>query len=371
MVMSKLFLSVLIGFVVSLLISPLVIKAMRKLKANQTIYEYVDMHTSKKGTATCGGLIFLIGTLLAYFCVQSGSNQMALVSLVCFFGFAIIGFLDDFLKIKLKRNLGLKPYQKIVGQVAISIIIAIFAYTNVNIGSSIYLPFSQKTIELGFWYIPFCIFIFLATTNAVNLTDGLDGLAGGVSLSFFAGFVAIMLILLNVMPIYDGMLVEEYENVIVLCGAIIGSLFAYLLVNSHPASIFMGDTGSLALGGLISIVCIVTKQVLLIPILGIMFVVSVVSVILQVLHFKRTKKRIFLMAPFHHHLEKKGLHETKIVVIYITITLMISVVGILATILINYWNLQKNIAKSTKICLKNNNFIQCYIYLGDCIEFKK
>ena len=334
--MGKIFLSILIGFVFSVLISPLVVKFMRKLKANQTIYEYVDMHSKKAGTPTMGGVIFLLGTIFAYFCVQSGANQLALVSLVCFFAFALIGFLDDFLKIKLKRNLGLKAYQKIIGQVAISIIISVFAYLNSNIGSEIFLPFSSKMIDLGWFYIPFCIFIFLATTNAVNLTDGLDGLAGGVSTAFFVGFVGIEFVLLRTLPIFDGSLIAEYNNVLILGGAVIGSLLAYVLANCHPASIFMGDTGSLALGGLISAICIVTKQVLLIPILGVMFVVSVVSVIIQVLHFKRTHKRVFLMAPFHHHLEKKGMYETKIVVIYIIITLIISIAGIFTTIMLNY-----------------------------------
>ena len=334
--MNKIFLSVLIGFIVSILISPLVIKFMRKLKANQTIYEYVDMHAKKVGTPTMGGVIFLLGTILAYFCVQGGENQLALVSLVCFFAFALIGFLDDFLKIKLKRNLGLKPYQKIIGQVAISVIIAVFAYLNSNIGSQIYLPFSSKLIDLGWFYIPFCIFIFLSTTNAVNLTDGLDGLAGGVSFAFFVGFVGIEFVLLKALPIFDGSLINEYNNVLILGGAVLGSLLAYLLCNCHPASIFMGDTGSLALGGLIAAICIVTKQVLLIPILGVMFVISVVSVIIQVLHYKRTKKRVFLMAPFHHHLEKKGMYETKIVVIYIIVTLVISIAGIFTTIILNY-----------------------------------
>ena len=331
--MDKIFLSILIGFVISTLISPLTIKFMRKLKANQTIYEFVDMHSKKAGTPTMGGVIFLLGTIFTYFCLQNGANQLALVSLVCFFAFALIGFLDDFLKIKLKRNLGLKAYQKIIGQVAISIIISVFAYLNSNIGSAIYLPFSSQIIDLGWFYIPFCIFVFLATTNAVNLTDGLDGLAGGVSAAFFAGFVGVEFVLLKTLPIFDGSLIAEYNNVLILGGAVIGSLLAYLICNSHPATIFMGDTGSLALGGLISAMCIVTKQVLLIPILGIMFVVSVTSVIIQVLHFKRTKKRIFLMAPFHHHLEKKGMYETKIVTIYVIVTSIISILSIFLTLL--------------------------------------
>ena len=260
---------------------------------------------------------------------------MGLVCLVCFLSFGVIGFLDDFLKIYNKRNLGLKAYQKIIGQVAISIIIAVFAYKNAMIGSTIYLPFSTATIDLGWLYIPVCVFVFLAITNGVNLTDGLDGLAGGVSVSYLFCFVAIAYFILNLMTNFDAVLLNEQLNFLIIGGAAIGSLFAYLLFNSNPASIFMGDTGSLALGGLIASLAICTKQILLIPILGIMFVVSCVSVILQVISYKLTKKRVFLMAPYHHHLEKKGLNENKIVVIYIVITLIICVSSLLITILIN------------------------------------
>lgn len=334
MIMDKIFLCILLGFLFSLLLSPLVIKFMKKLKANQEIYEYVDMHQKKVGTPTMGGLIFLIGTLVAFFCVSNGFNKLSLVCLTCFFAFGIIGFLDDFLKIHKRQNLGLKPYQKIIGQVAISVIIAIFAYKNIYIGSEILLPFSSKVIDLGWLYIPFCIFVFLATTNAVNLTDGLDGLAGGVSISFFVGFLSVFYVLLTKNPIFDATLAGEYNSILLLCGAVIGSLLAYLLSNSHPATIFMGDTGSLALGGLISAVCICTKQVLLIPILGALFVWSAVSVIIQVVYYKVTKKRVFLMAPFHHHLEKKGMHEAKIVAIYIIVTLVISVFSTFLTFMI-------------------------------------
>ena len=333
--MDKIFLCILIGFVVSVLISPLVIRFMQKLKANQTIYEYVDMHQKKVGTPTMGGLIFLFGTILSFFCVANFSNKLSFVCIACFVAFAVIGFLDDYLKIHLRRNLGLKPYQKIIGQVAISVIVAVFAYKNVFIGSEIILPFTTKTIELGWLYIPFCILVFLATTNAVNLTDGLDGLAGGVSISYFVGFLGVLFVTLSKVSITSVELIEEYNNILLLTGAVIGSLLAYLLANCYPARIFMGDTGSLALGGLISAISICTKQVLLIPILGFMFVWSAVSVIIQVVYFKATKKRVFLMAPYHHHLEKKGIHEAKIVSIYIISTMVISVLSIFLTLIIN------------------------------------
>ena len=333
--MDKIFLCCLIGFVISLAISPLVIRLAKKLKASQTIYEYVDMHKQKSGTPTMGGIIFLLGSTLAFLCVRQSHSNLAVVCLVCFLAFAVIGFLDDFLKIKLKRNLGLKPYQKIIGQVAISVIISVYAYTSNNIGSEIFVPFCTGVVYLGWLYIPFCIFVFLATTNAVNLTDGLDGLAGGVCLAFCVGFVGVEYLILNSLNIFDGALLGEYQNVLILVGGVVGSLLAYLISNCHPASIFMGDTGSLALGGFIAGICICTKQILLIPILGALFVWSAVSVIIQVVYYKLTKKRVFLMAPYHHHLEKKGMYETKIVSIYIIITFIISIASIFATMAIN------------------------------------
>jgi phospho-N-acetylmuramoyl-pentapeptide-transferase len=334
--MDRIFLCILVGFFVSLVLSPLVIKFMKRLKANQIIYEYVDMHAQKANTPTMGGIIFILGAIIASFCCFRGSNKLAIICIVCFLCFGIIGFLDDFLKIHHKQNMGLKPYQKIIGQVAISVIIAVFAYQNSNIGSSVYLPFSQTLVDLGWFYVPFCVFVFLAVSNGVNLTDGLDGLAGGVSLAYLFGFVFVEFLILKFLPNFDSTVLAEQQNILILCGGTMGALLCYLLFNSFPAKIFMGDTGSLALGGLIASVAICTKQILLIPILGIMFVVSCVSVVLQVCHYKLTKKRIFLMAPYHHHLEKKGIHESKIVVIYIVITIVISVASILTTLLINH-----------------------------------
>ena len=333
--MDKIFLCILLGFLFSLLISSPIIRCMKKLKANQAIYEYVDLHQKKSGTPTMGGLIFLLGTIAAFFCVSRSSNQLSLVCLACFFAFGVIGFLDDYLKVHLKHNLGLKPYQKIIGQVAISVIIAIFAYQSPLIGSEIFIPFTSQSIDLGWFFIPFCIFVFLATTNAVNLTDGLDGLAGGVSVSFLSGFLGVAFSVISVLPIFDATVISEYNNLFILTGGLIGSLLAYLIANCHPARIFMGDTGSLALGGVISFLCIATKQVLLIPILGLMFVWSAVSVIIQVVYYKFTKKRVFLMAPYHHHLEKKGMYETKIVAIYIIVTIVMAILSIFLTSLLN------------------------------------
>ncbi len=326
--MDKFFLAITISFIICLIISPLVIKTIKKLKASQPLYEYVDMHNKKAGTPTMGGIIFLIGIILTSFIFVSGQAKLSVVTLGVFLSFGLVGFLDDFLKIKHKQNMGLKAYQKIIFQVAISLIISFFAYFSGLVGSNIYVPFFNIELNLGAFYVPFTVIVFLAVTNSVNLTDGLDGLAGGVSLSYIASFAMIFYTIflslknLGVSPI----ILEEYKNLFFVIASSIGALLAYLLFNSFPAKIFMGDTGSLALGGLIACLNIFTKQTLLIPILGIMFVVSSVSVILQVIKFKLTKKRMFLMAPFHHHLEKKGMHETKIVAIYIIMTIMVGVI---------------------------------------------
>jgi len=326
--MDKFFLLITVSFIICLIISPLVIKMTKKLKASQPLYEYVDMHNSKSGTPTMGGIIFIIGIVVTSVLFVAIKSKLSLVCLGVFLSFGLVGFIDDYLKIKHKQNLGLKAYQKIVFQLSIALIVSFFAYFNGLIGSSIYLPFVNFEIDLGVFYVPFTVLVFLAVTNSVNLTDGLDGLAGGVSLAYIVNFSIILLTIISSLKLLgtNSLLISEYTNLTLIAATSIGSLLAYLLFNSFPAKIFMGDTGSLALGGLIACLNIFTKQTLLIPILGVMFLVSSVSVILQVVKFKLTKKRMFLMAPYHHHLEKKGMNETKIVCVYIIITIIVGVV---------------------------------------------
>lgn len=333
--MEKIFICILISFMIGIFISPLIIHLTRKLKVNQEIYEYVDMHSKKKGTPTMGGIIFIVAILVSSLIVMGDNKKLGLITLGVMTAYGVIGFLDDYIKIRLKRNLGLRPYQKIIGQFAIAIIISIFVYKSDLIGTSIYIPFTDKLIDFKIWIIPFTVLVFIATTNSVNLTDGLDGLAGGTSLAFVISFVMILFILLTKQNPPSNILLFEQKNLLIIGGGTIGALLAYLLYNCYPAKIFMGDTGSLALGGLISCLCIFTKCTLLVPILGACFVASSVSVILQVGYYKLTKKRIFLMAPLHHHFEKKGMNETRIVVIYIVVTTIIGVGGGLLTILLN------------------------------------
>lgn len=320
--------SFLIGFLASVIFAPLIIKAVIKVKGTQPILGYVEAHKNKSGTPTMGGLIFLLGALVCFLCFINSNIKLASVCLACLLGYGILGFLDDFIKVKFKHNEGLKPYQKIIGQVGISVLVSVFIYLSPLIGGEVIIPFSDIVINIGAGIIPFAIFIFLAVTNAVNLTDGLDGLAGSVCFVFFIGFIFILnSYILNLESMGENpMVISELKSVLTLIGGVAGSVLAFLCFNSHPAKIFMGDTGSLALGGFIAAVCSLTKMYLYIPILGFMFVLSAVSVIMQVLYFKATKKRIFLMAPLHHHFEKKGCYETKIVAIYIIITIILCVV---------------------------------------------
>ena len=314
---------------VSILVAPFIIKASKKFKASQTILHYVEAHKGKDGTPTMGGLIFIL-TLTFSFCFFSKNFQLATISLAVMLAYGILGFLDDFIKIKFKQNLGLKPYQKIIGQVGIAVIVAFYCYYSNLIGSKIFVPFTDITIDLGWVIIPFIIFVYLAVVNSVNLTDGLDGLAGGVSCSYLVGFIGLLLVYQS--TAMTPQLYQEFDNLLILCFCGLGAVLGFLCYNTFPAKIFMGDTGSLALGGLLTSIAVFSRTTLLIPFIGIMFVVSALSVCIQVLHYKRTKKRVFLMAPLHHHFEKKGVHENKITFVYIVITIAISSLVIAITL---------------------------------------
>ncbi len=315
-----------ITFAISIIFAPFYIKFAKKVKFGQTISEYVGEHNAKQGTPTMGGLIFILPTVIVSIFFFKGQILVPILCLMVFVAYALVGFLDDYIKIKFKRNLGLRPYQKIIFQLLIAIIVAVFAFRNPEL-SQIWLPFSKIRVNLGWLVIPFIVLIFLATTNSVNLTDGLDGLAGSVSFIFFV-------VMVFVSSFYIRISSEEFaiqaQNLNIIFFAVSGGLLAFLVFNFFPAKIFMGDTGSLAIGGLMSVVCVLNGTSLYIPIVGVMFVVSSFSVILQVLHFKRTRKRIFLMAPFHHHLEHKGMYETKIVFIYIVVTFILGLSTVFA-----------------------------------------
>lgn len=304
--MLKYYMAFLLALILGILLAFPILKLCKKFHLSQTILHYVDKHAGKSGTPTMGGLIFIFAIIIASAFFLRGQVMGALLALVTMVGYGLLGFLDDFIKVKFHKNEGLKPYQKIIGQVGISLVIAVYVY--LNIGGK--LEFFGLNIDIGAFIIPFIVFFFVAVTNSVNLIDGLDGLAGGVNSVYFLFFGLIFVLLGQ----------TEYA---LISFASVGALLAFLIVNCFPAKIFMGDTGSLALGGLMASVAALSSTELLMPIIGLMFVVTAVSDIVQVLHYKRTHKRVFLMAPLHHHFEKKGVHENRIVLVYILITMVL------------------------------------------------
>lgn len=306
--MLEFFLVFLVGLALAVILGVPILKLCKKFHLSQTILHYVDKHAGKSGTPTMGGWIFIIASCLASAIFLRGEVYTPILILLTMLGYGILGFLDDFIKIKYHKNEGLKPYQKIIGQVALALILAIFAYFNV--GSEIDL-FGLK-LDLGIFIIPFIVFFYVAVTNAVNLTDGLDGLATGVSGSYLL-FFGIILALLG------------FQNYTIISFALLGSLVGFFLFNCFPAKIFMGDTGSLALGGAIASLAVFSGLELIMPIIGILFVLTVLSDILQVGYYKKTHKRIFKMAPLHHHFEQSGVHENRIVAVYIVITIVCGV----------------------------------------------
>ena len=317
-------LALLTSFLVGVVFAPLVIRLAKRLHAGQPILSYVEQHAAKAGTPTFGGFIFLVPSLLTViaFSVDRGLS-VGLIAAFVTVSFSVLGFLDDFIKIRTKDNMGLRPYQKIVGQVAIALIVSFYAFR--RIGSSVFLPFYGKEVDFGVFYVPFAAFVYLALSNCVNLTDGIDGLASNTSLVYLFTFGVVQIICLFTS--------EAEPTLIFFTFALIGGVAAFLLFNTNRASIFMGDTGSLALGGASAAIALFTKQPFLILFVGITYVVSGISIVLQVAYFKWTRgKRIFLMAPFHHHLEKKGLGEAKICNLYFTITLMMGALAILSVV---------------------------------------
>jgi len=309
----------LFSFLFAVLIGPLVLGVCKKLKASQSILHYVDKHASKAGTPTMGGIIFILTLLFSCLFFFSNNTFLAWFSVLICCAYGILGFLDDLIKVKMRHNEGLKPYQKLIGQFGIAIVVAVYLYLSGRTS----LTFFSWHFDIGWGVIPLAVVTLLATTNSVNLTDGLDGLAGGVSFVYVLIFGVVLT------------LVESFEvsNLAVLCFGLCGGLAGFLLFNGYPAKIFMGDTGSLALGGFIAVIALFSGLELYLPIMGIMFVMSAVSDIIQVAYYKKTKKRVFLMAPLHHHFEKKGVHENKIVTVYILITAVASLsvlIGVLA-----------------------------------------
>lgn len=327
--MVKLILIFLASYIFSVCIMPIIIKIFRKKQASQTILGYVEEHKSKNGTLTMGGVVFMITTLVMSFAfIKFDLDWFVCLVVALFFG--VLGFMDDHLKIKYKQNLGLRAYQKIIGQVGIATIFAFFIYFGSQSGN-IFLLFSEKSCNIKWLIIPFVILVLVATTNSVNLTDGLDGLAGSVSFVYLLMFIAITCIVQNKLYLNGetGKIITNMQNVNLMSASFMGAILGFLMFNTNKASIFMGDVGSLCLGGYIGASACLIGFELLILLLGVCFVFSAFSVILQVIVFKLTKKRVFKMAPFHHHLQMSGLSEPKIVAIYSAVTFCVGLICII------------------------------------------
>lgn len=325
--LKNLIFATLFSLILTIICGFIIIPILKKLKAGQTILHYVKEHQNKNGTPTMGGLFFIVPISVVFLLFGGYKGRIAIVSLGIGLAYLIVGFLDDFIKIKFRKNEGLKAYQKIIFQLCVAIISSIFAY--INGLTRVYLPFFNYELELGTFIIPLVIIIFLAITNSVNLTDGLDGLAGQVSCTYL--FFLIILICLQCEKFsISSIRLQEINELILLASCLVGGILGFLCFNVSKAKVFMGDTGSLSLGGFIGAISIFSLNSLFIPLIGIMFVFSSISVIVQVLYYKKTKKRVFLMAPYHHHLQLKGCTETQISFYYFLITAVFGVISIIS-----------------------------------------
>lgn len=297
--MQNVFFAAAIALIIALAAGPLVIPILRRLKFGQSIrQEGPKRHYAKSGTPTMGGVIILTAlTVSALF--FAGASEEILLCLFITLGHGLIGFLDDFIKVVLKRSLGLRAKEKLVGQIILSFALAYYVNHVLDLGTDIWIPFAGM-FDLGPFYYILIFFVLVGSTNAVNLTDGLDGLAAGTTAIAALAYMAISLVVLK-------------ESLAIFSAALAGACTGFLKYNAYPAKVFMGDTGSLALGGALATLAVLTKTELLLVVVGGVFVAEALSVIIQVISFKTTGKRVFRMSPIHHHFELAGWSEIKVV----------------------------------------------------------
>ena len=314
-------LAIIIAFAVSAILCPIVIPFLHKLKFVQQVREDgPQAHLKKQGTPTMGGLVFLTAVVITSLLYIRDYPRIIPV-LFMTVGFGVIGFLDDYIKIVMKRSEGLNPVQKLIGQFIITGIFVYYLVCSDEVGTSMLVPFTGGFehgiyLDLGFLFIPFVFFVVLGTDNGVNFTDGLDGLCTSVTI-----LVATFLTIISI---------GENSGISPITGAVVGSLLGFLLFNVYPAKVFMGDTGSLALGGFVASSAFMMQIPLFIPIIGLIYLVEVLSVIMQVSYFKATHgKRIFRMAPIHHHFELGGWSETRVVAVFSIVTALLCLVAYL------------------------------------------
>lgn len=314
-------LAIIIAFAVSAILCPIVIPFLHKLKFGQQVRsDGPQAHLKKQGTPTMGGLAFLAAVVItSLFYIRDYPRIIPVLFMTV--GFGVIGFLDDYIKIVMKRSEGLNPVQKLIGQFIITGIFVYYLVCSGEVGTSMLVPFTGGFehgiyLDLGILFIPFVFFVVLGTDNGVNFTDGLDGLCTSVTI-----LVATFLTIISI---------GENSGISPITGAVVGSLLGFLLFNVYPAKVFMGDTGSLALGGFVASSAFMMQMPLFIPIIGLIYLVEVLSVIMQVSYFKATHgKRIFRMAPIHHHFELGGWSETRVVAVFSIVTALLCLVAYL------------------------------------------
>lgn len=308
---------VLIAFVISAVLAPLIIPVLKRLKVGQTERKELESHQKKMGTPTMGGIIILLSVIIT--CIFYMKDYPKIIPVLFLtVGFGIIGFLDDYLKVVLRRSDGLLAWQKMLLQIVVTAIFAVYMVKVSGVSLEMLIPFSHgKYLDLGWVAIPLLFFAVIGTVNGVNFTDGLDGLATSVTIMVATFFSVVS--------------VGTASGIEPITCAVVGALLGFLLFNVYPASVFMGDTGSLALGGFVAGTAYMLQMSLFILIVGFIYLVEVLSVIIQVTYFKKTGgKRIFRMAPIHHHFELGGWSETKVVAVFSIITALLCMVALLA-----------------------------------------
>lgn len=312
------FFTIILGFLITVLLSPIFIPFLRRLKFGQSIREEgPKSHQKKSGTPTMGGVMILLSVAITTLVMTGKFSEPTIITFILLFvllGFGLLGFLDDFIKVVMKRNLGLTSKQKLLGQIIISVVVY-FGLKQTEFSTAISIPFVDKSIDLGWFYVLFIIFWLVGFSNAVNLTDGLDGLVSGTAAISFGAFAVL------------AWSQSQYE-ISIFAVAVVGAVLGFLVFNAHPAKVFMGDTGSLALGGAIAAVAILTKLEIILILIGGVFVIETLSVILQVISFKSTGRRIFRMSPLHHHYELVGWSEWRVVVTFWSVGLLFAALGI-------------------------------------------
>lgn len=319
--MTKQIIYLIISFILTATLGKIIIPILKKLKVGQS--ERLDgprAHLKKQGTPTMGGIMMIISIIVitTTYCIIDSKDIVPIVAIaLASIGFGIVGFIDDFKKVILKNTEGLNPKLKMLGLLIISVVYTMFLVNYTNIGTNIIIPFINYDLLLPIWiYIPFTIFVMLAATNAVNLTDGVDGLAGSVS--------AIMITAISIIAIKMG-----YESVSIFGAIVVGCCAGFLIYNFYKAKVMMGDTGSLLLGGVISSMTIYLKLPLILLLVAIIPVCETLSVIMQVMYFRKTGKRLFRMSPLHHHFELSGWRENKVVGVFSVVTIVASTIAIL------------------------------------------